>query len=299
MDPWVEVFLRREQRALCANKVIEDMALKMPVIVRVESGEFYGVVVRKGSLAKVKTARPANGTGPLLARGEVLRPATPEDGARFRMLLEREREAMRVCKEKIAAHGLEMELSDAEWTFDAAKLYFYFTAEKRVDFRGLVKDLAATFRARIEFRQIGAREEARRFGGYGVCGQKLCCAAWLPDFEPVTLKMAKEQNPSLSPMKMTGSCGRLMCCLMYERDFYEEAGRKFPRPGTELKTQWGEARVERVDIFRDLVFVRDAEGVEHRMHLQEAQEAEKGLAKFFKAPFFRKGKENEKKGNKS
>lgn len=288
--------MHREQRALCANKVIEDVSLKMPVIVRLEPGEFYGIVVRKGSLAKVKTGRQANGQGPLLLRGEVLRPATPEDTARFRQLLVSEREAMRITREKIAAHGLEMELSDAEWTFDGSKLFFYFTAEKRVDFRGLVKDLAATFRARIEFRQFGAREEARRFGGYGICGQKLCCAAWLPDFEPVTLKMAKEQNPSLSPMKMTGYCGRLMCCLMYEREFYQEAGQRFPRLGSSLKTQWGEARIERVDIFRDLVYVRDPEGVEHRMHLAEVQESDKGLARIFRGPFFRKGKEEGEKG---
>ena len=299
MDPWVDVLLRRDQRALCQNKVIEAVRLGMPVIVRLESGEFFGTVASKGSLAKVKAGCPADCPEPPLQRGEVVRAGSAEDTARYRGNLQREREAVRITKDKVAAHGLEMDVSDAEWTFDAAKLIFYFTAEKRVDFRGLVKDLAATFRTRIELRQIGAREEARRFGGYGICGQRLCCAAWLPDFEPVTLKMAKEQNPSLSPMKMTGSCGRLMCCLMYERDFYAEAGRKFPRPGTALKTQWGEARVERVDIFRDLVFVRDSEGVERRMHLQEAQEAEKGLTKFFKQPFFRRGKENEKKGNKS
>jgi cell fate regulator YaaT (PSP1 superfamily) len=294
MDQWVDIELRREYCVPCENRSGLELGLGQPVIVRLEQGEGYGIVVRKGTLAQAK-ACPKRVAEPG-AKGEVLRLATSEDTAKHQQLLERAREALRITKDKIQAHGLEMELADAEWTFDSSKLIFYFTAETRVDFRGLVKDLAATFRARIELRQIGAREEAQRFGGFGICGQPLCCSAWLPDFEPVTLKMAKEQNPSLSPMKMTGSCGRLMCCLMYEKEFYEEAGQKFPRIGAMLKTQWGEAKAERVDIFRDLVFVRDSEGVEHRLSLAEVKEAEKGLAKLFKQPFFRKGKEGKEKG---
>jgi cell fate regulator YaaT (PSP1 superfamily) len=204
MEQWLDVRLRRETHALCVYHAEDPLGLGRPVIVRLEGGEHYGVVARKGTLARLKS-KAREGGGPPPAAGKVVRPASPEDTARNEMLAGREREALRVTMDKIAAHGLEMDVCDAEWLFDGSKLLFYFTADKRVDFRGLVKDLAATFRARIELRQIGAREETRRFGGYGVCGQRLCCSAWLPDFEPVTLKMAKQQNPSLSPMKMTGS----------------------------------------------------------------------------------------------
>lgn len=152
---------------------------------------------------------------------KVLRIATPEDLEKARVNQAKEEKAKEICLEKIAEHGLPMKLVDVEYTFDASKIVFYFTAEGRVDFRELVKDLAAIFRTRIELRQIGVRDEAKMLGGLGSCGRELCCASFLGDFEPVSIKMAKEQNLSLNPTKISGICGRLMCCLNYESVCYE------------------------------------------------------------------------------
>ncbi|NLG83764.1 MAG: stage 0 sporulation family protein [Firmicutes bacterium] len=154
---------------------------------------------------------------------KVLRVATPEDLAQVEENRERERRARVIFEEKVAAHGLEMKLVDVEYTFDRSKIVFYFTAEGRVDFRELVKDLAAVFRTRIELRQIQVRDEAKMLGGFGPCGRPLCCATFLGEFEPVSIKMAKEQNLSLNPTKISGLCGRLMCCLRFECENYRRA----------------------------------------------------------------------------
>ncbi len=152
---------------------------------------------------------------------KVLRIATPEDEVQMQMNKGKEEEAKKICLQKIADHNLPMKLVDVEYTFDGSKVIFYFTADGRVDFRELVKDLAAVFRTRIELRQIGVRDEAKMLGGIGTCGRVLCCASFLGDFEPVSIKMAKEQNLSLNPTKISGICGRLMCCLKYESEGYE------------------------------------------------------------------------------
>lgn len=167
---------------------------------------------------------------------EVNRIATPEDEARDLKNKEAELDAAIVCKKKIQNHGLDMSLVGAEYTFDNSKLIFYFTCETRVDFRELVKDLAATFRTRIELRQIGIRDEAKMMGGLGSCGRKYCCAGFLTDFVQVSIKMAKEQNFSLNSAKVSGACGRLMCCLRYEHNTYEEAIKKIPPVGATVKT---------------------------------------------------------------
>ncbi len=153
---------------------------------------------------------------------EVIRKATPEDYVRMEENRKRAREAFTVCEQKITEHGLPMKLIDVELTFDAGKVLFYFTAEGRVDFRDLVKDLAAVFRTRIELRQIGVRDEAKLLGGLGPCGRELCCSTWLGDFVPVSIRMAKGQNLSLNPAKISGICGRLMCCLKYEDASYKK-----------------------------------------------------------------------------
>ncbi len=153
---------------------------------------------------------------------EVIRKATPEDCARLEENKKKARAALAICQERIAAHGLPMKLIDAEYTFDGAKLLFYFTAEGRVDFRELVRDLAAIFRTRIELRQIGVRDETKMVGGLGPCGRELCCHTWLGDFEPVSIRMAKDQNLSLNPTKISGICGRLMCCLKFESACYPQ-----------------------------------------------------------------------------
>ena len=170
----------------------------------------------------------------------VTRPATPEDMERDAKNHQAEIEAGVICKKKIAAHGLDMSLVDVEYTFDNAKLIFYFTCESRVDFRELVKDLASTFRTRIELRQIGIRDEAKMMGGLGICGRKFCCSSFLQDFVQVSIKMAKEQNFSLNSAKVSGACGRLMCCLRYEHEVYEEAIKETPPVGSVVSTKDGQ-----------------------------------------------------------
>ena len=169
----------------------------------------------------------------------VLRRATEEDRRRAEENARREREALRVAQERVVAHELEMKLVDAEYAFDNSKITFNFTAEGRIDFRNLVKDLAGVFRTRIELHQIGVRDEAKKLGGVGICGQPFCCSRFLRDFQPVSIKMAKEQGLSLNPTKISGSCGRLMCCLKYEQDVYEELLKFTPKVGALVMTPEG------------------------------------------------------------
>ena len=173
----------------------------------------------------------------------VIRPATDADVQHYEKNRAQEEEAIAICQKKVEAHGLGMKLVGAEYTFDNSKLIFYFTCESRVDFRELVRDLASTFRTRIELRQIGIRDEAKMLGGLGVCGRKLCCANFLSDFVQVSIKMAKEQNFSLNSSKVSGACGRLMCCLRYEHEIYEEAIKQTPPTGSVVKTSDGEGVV--------------------------------------------------------
>ena len=169
----------------------------------------------------------------------IIRRATAEDIEKNAQNREAEKEAAEICKKKIAAHKLGMDLTGVEYTFDNSKLIFYFTCESRVDFRELVKDLASTFRTRIELRQIGIRDEAKMMGGLGVCGRKYCCASFLQDFVQVSIKMAKEQNFSLNSAKISGACGRLMCCLRYEHETYDEAIKRTPTQGSVVETKDG------------------------------------------------------------
>ena len=186
----------------------------------------------------------------------ILRQATEADMARHRDNLERERKAISVCQQKIAAHKLDMKLVDVEFAFDGSKILFYFTADGRVDFRDLVKDLASAFHTRIELRQIGVRDEARMLGGLGICGRPFCCAQFLSDFQPVSIKMAKEQGLSLNPTKISGSCGRLMRCLKYEQDVYEELGRLTPKNGALVQSPEGRGTVVDANVLTGSVSVR-------------------------------------------
>ncbi len=196
---------------------------------------------------------------------EVIRVATEDDDAQLAKNHEKEKEAYRVCEEKIAAHGLEMKLVDVEYTFDNNKVLFYFTADGRIDFRELVKDLASVFRTRIELRQIGIRDEAKMIGGLGICGCTLCCNAYMGDFHPVSIKMAKEQGLSLNPTKISGVCGRLMCCLKYEQNCYEELTKVTPNVGAQVKTPDGVGVVQSVSILKGLVKVKLDKGDEKEL----------------------------------
>ncbi len=192
----------------------------------------------------------------------VLRKATGEDLEQHRRNLAKEKDALAICKTKIAAHGLDMKLVDVEFTFDSNKVIFYFTADGRVDFRELVKDLASIFRTRIELRQIGVRDEAKMKSGIGPCGRTLCCSSFLADFTSVSIKMAKEQSLSLNPTKISGICGRLMCCLKYEQEGYEEARRRLPRQGSLVNTPLGRGEVIHNSAIKEQVKVRIPNGNE-------------------------------------
>lgn len=209
------------------------------VIVETARGAEYGEVV-----VGIKSVKENEVVQPLK---EVVRVATDEDRQHMEENQAKAQEAFEVGLEKVNRHKLPMKLVDSEYTFDDSKLIFYFTADGRVDFRELVKDLASVFRVRIELRQIGVRDEAKMIGGLGPCGRPLCCATFLGDFEPVSIRMAKEQNLSLNPTKISGICGRLMCCLKYESEVYKEAKAELPYKGSYVLTEYGEAEVDAVD----------------------------------------------------
>ena len=191
---------------------------------------------------------------------KIIRIATPQDIQHSTENREKEREAYQTCQKKIAEHQLDMKLVSVEYAFDNSKILFYFTANGRVDFRSLVKDLASVFKMRIELRQIGVRDEAKMLGGLGPCGRPICCGAFLDEFQPVSIKMAKEQNLSLNPTKISGVCGRLMCCLKYEQDHYEQTRKKMPKTGREVSTPAGTGIVSDLNILKETVSVRITTG---------------------------------------
>lgn len=218
------------------------------VIVETAKGVEYGtVVVPNREMAEEKIVAPLK---------KIIRVATLKDEDIELKNREKEKDAYKICLEKIAKHRLEMKLIAAEYTFDNNKLLFYFTADGRIDFRELVKDLASVFRTRIELRQIGVRDETKICGGIGICGRTLCCHSYLSEFAPVSIKMAKEQNLSLNPTKISGVCGRLMCCLKNEEEAYEELNSRLPHIGSHVKTAEGlDAEVQSVSVLKQLVKV--------------------------------------------
>lgn len=218
------------------------------VIVETARGMEYGVVAHG-----VKEIPDDEVIQPLR---EVVRAATDADREQLKKNKEKEREAFLICEEKIAAHKLEMKLVDVEYTFDSNKILFYFTADGRIDFRELVKDLASVFRTRIELRQIGIRDEAKMLGGIGICGRGLCCSTFLEGFHPVSIKMAKEQGLSLNPTKISGNCGRLMCCLKYEQNCYDELAKITPSAGAIVMTPDGKGVVHSVLMLKGIITVR-------------------------------------------
>ena len=238
----------------------EPLALDEPVIVEVERGQDLGRVSALGPVALKKCARGCGGCAVPEAEAtvarQVVRRATREDVQQLEKLRADEDEARRATRDRVRTHNLPMKVSDAEWQWDRRKLTIYFTAEQRVDFRALVRDLAGVFRTRIELRQIGARDEARRLSGIGRCGREYCSASWLPELRPVNLSIAKDQHLSLNPAQISGPCGRLLCCLHYEHDFYVQSRKRFPKEGKVLRTAVGEEKVLAVDIFRDRVTLR-------------------------------------------
>jgi len=227
------------------------------VIVETARGIEYGEVVIANRMVDIDDV--------VLPLKKVIRVADEKDHENVLKNGEMATDAMSVCINKINSHQLEMNLVDVEYTFDRNKVIFYFTAEGRIDFRELVKDLAARFKTRIELRQIGVRDEAKMLGGIGPCGRMLCCSTFLGDFEPVSIKMAKDQNLSLNPSKISGLCGRLMCCLKYENDTYEDAKRNLPDVGERVVTQEGAGRVIGLNILEKIIRIE----LEENSHIAE------------------------------
>jgi len=257
--PVVHVAFRGGRREAYVNSRSLVLRCGDYVVVEAERGTDLGrVTVCEGSLLSRRRKQPVR---------TLVRHATPEEIARVRILIREDHEAYDICRDRVRHFNLEMKVIDAETQFDGNRLTFYFTADRRVDFRELVRDLASIFRTRIELRQVGARDAARRTDGMGPCGRGLCCTAFLRDFEPVTLKLAKEQNLPLNPAKISGSCGRLMCCMNYEARAYQAAQREAPRVGTRWNYQGQEWRVSRLDIGNYRVWLEDAEGATQSVDL--------------------------------
>ena len=218
------------------------------VIVETAQGEEYGeVMIPNRWVEDDKIVLPLK---------RVIRIANYRDHKHYEECRRKEKETFQVCLKKIKEHKLDMTLTDVEYKFDNSKILFYFTADGRIDFRELVKDLAAIYKTRIELRQIGVRDEVKRIGGNGICGRELCCCSFLSDFETVSIKMAKEQNMSLNPSKISGNCGRLMCCLKYEDNVYEEKLKNLPNIGAIVKTEDGEGEVEAIETLKERVRVK-------------------------------------------
>jgi cell fate regulator YaaT (PSP1 superfamily) len=266
----VEVRFKGNRKAYFEWHEPEPLRHAEPVIVESERGHDFGVVSATGDVAQKKCDRCI-----ACAAGEsdgehakktpeptrkVVRRASPADRRQMEDLRRQEDDVRRKVREKARGHNLQMKVSDAEWQWDRNRLTVYFTADKRVDFRALVRDLAATFRTRIELRQIGVRDEAARLNGIGRCGRELCSASWLPELRPIGLQIAKDQRLSLNPSQISGPCGRLLCCLRYEHEFYVQSRKKFPKEGKVVRTLKGFEKVLAVDIFRERVSLRAEDG---------------------------------------
>jgi cell fate regulator YaaT (PSP1 superfamily) len=231
------------------NAFYHSLELLDHVVVEAERGEDIGLLTHKVDVEMdfSPTSRPRS----------ILRPASRDDMARVEELREKEREYKDEIVNLISKHSLPMKVVDVECQFDWNKLTVYFTADHRVDFRELVKEIAARYKTRIDLRQIGVRDEAKRLGGLGICGLKQCCSSFLKDFAPVSTQHARDQDLPMNPAKLSGNCGRLLCCLRYEADAYSACLRKFPSPGSWIQTKSGEGMIERIDVFLEEAIVRD------------------------------------------
>ena len=264
MSQTVEVRFKGTRKAYFLWPGEEPLHVGEPVVVEAERGRDLGHVTAVGAMAEKKCAG-CSGCSTSAATQEpeplkqVLARASGDDLRLHEEVRRSDEEARRKVMQRVRAHELAMKVSDTEWQWDRNKLTIYFTAEKRVDFRALVRDLASTFRTRIELRQIGVRDEAARLSGVGRCGREYCCSSWLKELSPVNLGLAKDQHLSLNPTQISGGCGRLLCCLKYEHDFYVAARKRFPKEGKTIRTALGAERVIAVDIFRERVFLRSEE----------------------------------------
>jgi cell fate regulator YaaT (PSP1 superfamily) len=256
----IEVSFKGNRKEFFLWEADEAPPIRAAVIVDADRGEDLGTVHSVGELAGQRSARVPHGLFGAAPTRAAKRLATPEELRRLEEVRVQDEVARRRAMERVKANALVMKVTDAEWQWDRKKLTFYFTAEKRVDFRTLVRELASMFRTRIELKQIGVRDEAKRLDGVGRCGRQYCSASWLPELRPVNLGVAKDQRLSLNPSQISGACGRLMCCLRYEHDFYVQSRKKYPKEGKAVRTSRGEEKVIANDIFRERVTLRALDG---------------------------------------
>ncbi len=267
MAAFAEVRFKGTRKGYFAYEVL-DLVPGAPVIVEADRGEDLGEITALGSIAERKCATSGGCATPLPEK-RVLRVAGEAEFVRIEELRADETRVRTEARKLVARHKLNMKVTEAEWQFDKNKLIIYFTADRRVDFRELVRSLARTFRTRIELKQIGVRDEAALLGGVGRCGRELCSSVWLPTLKPVSLQLAKDQRLSLNPAQISGGCGRLMCCLMYEHKAYVEARRRFPREGKTLRTSLGEEKVVSVEILKETITLRSTHGERRTVSLEE------------------------------
>ena len=279
----LEIEFKGGRKAFFSNPQEFPFVVGDLVVVQAEKGEDLGRVVNMGSLVDKRA-----GDQEFL---EIVRKPSRADLDQIVENQQLERDAFSDCRKRIEEHGLEMKLVDVEYQFDRNKITFYFTSDSRVDFRALVRDLASRYRTRIELRQIGVRDEAKRIGGVGVCGKRLCCTTFLREFEPVVTQFAKDQNLALNPTKLSGACGRLMCCLRYELDYYAQVLEKFPEIGMEIKTARGTGVLTKVDVFKEVAVIVYPNEEEENIRLEELR----GLVESDKDRKKRKKKKSKKK----
>ena len=267
MAAFAEVRFKGTRKGYFAYEAL-DLVPGAPVIVEADRGEDLGEITALGSIAERKCATSGGCATPMPEK-RVLRVAGEAEVVQIEELRADETRVRTEARKLVARHKLNMKVTEAEWQFDKNKLIIYFTADRRVDFRELVRSLARTFRTRIELKQIGVRDEAALLGGVGRCGRELCSSVWLPTLKPVSLQLAKDQRLSLNPAQISGGCGRLMCCLMYEHKTYVEARRRFPREGKTLRTSLGEEKVVSVEILKETVTLRSTHGEPRTVSLEE------------------------------
>ena len=265
----IEVAFKGNRKDFFLWDADEAPPIKAGVIVDADRGEDLGFVYALAELAEKRNAGTPHGYGAAGTTKKARRLATAAEIQKSKELRVQDEEARRRAMERVKANDLVMKLSDAEWQWDQKKLTLYFTAEKRVDFRTLVRELASIFRTRIELKQIGVRDEAKRLDGIGRCGRQYCSSSWLPELRPVNLGVAKDQRLSLNPSQISGACGRLMCCLRYEHEFYVQSRKRFPKEGKLIRTKRGEEKVLTNDIFRDRVTLRGEDGEVRTIELAE------------------------------
>src|SRR5690349_8912896 len=287
----VEVRFKGNRRGFYRWQDVEDpLRLEEPVIVEADRGLDLGRVQSAGETAAKKCGGGCGtscGTGDAPkaeAEPKVLRRASQDEIRQLNEIRKQEEETRRAVMERVKKHDLGMKVSDTEWQWDRHKLTIYFTSEKRVDFRALVRDLAGHFRARIELRQIGVRDEAARLSGVGRCGREYCCTSWLGELHPVSLALAKDQHLSLNPQQISGGCGRLLCCLKYEHDFYVADRKRFPKEGKTITTALGAEKVIAVDIFRERVFLRSEQHGSRIIPLVQLREEVEQLGQVLATP---------------